>query len=479
MLDFIRRSFGPMEQPDPGGWRARQAGAQEQALIRTQTRAIDSFTSHPGLTEQLLAVQGLHNRPWRVASLREALGVPSNFRAVALISNTVGSLAMEAYRKGVRLDSEDTPRIIQRPDPFQIPRNFYRDTAYDLATRGEFWWWIASRDIDDSPLSVIRIAPWEITVQYTTGDRLRPKVNWGSREMPLRDMRHGTLQPDPDSLSGPWQRGVGPIQMCGAAISVQVESDMWAANFFGEDGGYPSIIIKAANELGETEDGENEADLLRDQWMSKPHNTPRVIDQGIESVEEFGSNASGGQMLDSREQNKGTSAVMWGIPGDLLEYGRPGSSLTYTNVPELFRRFVKAPLIPDYLEPIEQHMSDLLTRSTVARFNVKGFDRADPKTRWEVYEIMSKVVGVEEAARIAAESEGFAPGDIEYAPVPFAPPQATPSEIPVTRTAEPVRCDGTRILRGIMQPCRKLLAEQGPFIGRCSRCGKAYATVVA
>jgi phage portal protein BeeE len=475
MLDFIRRSFGPMEQPDPGGWRARQAIAQE----RTQTRAIDSFTSYPGLTEQLLAVQGLQSRPWRVASLREALGVPSNFRAVTLISNTVGSLAMEAYRKGVRLDSEDTPRIIQRPDPFRIPRDFYRDTAYDLATRGEWWWWIASRDIDDSPLSVIRIAPWEINVRYTTGDRLRPQVFWGNREMALRDMRHGTLQPDPDSLSGPWQRGVGPIQMCGAAISVQVESDMWAANFFGEDGGYPSIIIKAANELGETEDGENEADLLRDQWMSKPHNTPRVIDQGIESVEEFGSNASGGQMLDSREQNKGTSAVMWGIPGDLLEYGRPGSSLTYTNVPELFRRFVKAPLIPDYLEPIEQHMSDLLTRSTVARFNVKGFDRADPKTRWEVYEIMSKVVGVEEAARIAAESEGFAPGDIEYAPVPFAPPQAIPSEIPVTRSAEQVRCDGSVVIKGMLKPCRKLLAEQAPFIGRCTRCGKAYATAVA
>jgi hypothetical protein len=184
-------------------------------------------------------------------------------------------------------------------------------------------------------------------------------------------------------------------------------------------------------------------------------------------------------MLDSREQNKGTSAVMWGIPGDLLEYGRPGSSLTYTNVPELFRRFVKAPLIPDYLEPIEQHMSDLLTRSTVARFNVKGFDRADPKTRWEVYEIMSKVVGAEEAARIASESEGFAPGDIEYAPVPFAAPQAIPAEIPVTRSAEQVRCDGSVVIKGMLKPCRKLLAEEAPFIGRCSRCGKAYATAVA
>src|SRR6185369_9814784 len=216
-------------------WRARQRVAIALTETRTQTRAIDSFVDHPGLTEQLLAVQGLNSRPWRAASIREALGVPSNFRSVALIANTTGSLAMEAYRNGTLLDPTDTPRLIQRPDPFRIPRDFYRDTAFDQATRGEYWWWIAARDIDDSPLSVIRIAPWEIKVEQT-GDRLRPRIFWGTREMKLRDLRHGTFLPDPNSLTGPWQRGVGPLQLCGAAISVQVESDQWAANFFGEDG---------------------------------------------------------------------------------------------------------------------------------------------------------------------------------------------------------------------------------------------------
>jgi len=470
----LKRSLSAIEQPDPGGWRARQALAVE----RVQTRAIDSFVDSPGLTEQLLAVQGLNNRPWRAASIREALGVPSNFRSVALIANTTGSLAMEAYRNGTLLDPTDTPRLIQRPDPFRIPRDFYRDTAFDQATRGEYWWWIAARDIDDSPLSVIRIAPWEIKVEQT-GDRLRPRIFWGTREMKLRDLRHGTFLPDPNSLTGPWQRGVGPLQLCGAAISVQVESDQWAANFFGEDGGYPSLVIKAASELTEDEDGNSEADTLRDQFMSKPHNTPRVIDQGIESIEEFGTNVAGSQMLDAREANKGTSANLFGVPGALLEYGRPGSSLTYQTVTEVFTTFVRATLAPDYLESIEQNMSDLLTRSTVARFNVKGFLRADVKTRWEVYQIASTVIGVDEAATLARQQEGLEAGDIEYAPVPFSAPQAIPTELPVTRSAEAVRCDGTRILRGILQPCRKLLAEAGPFIGRCPRCGKAYASVVA
>jgi hypothetical protein len=181
-------------------------------------------------------------------------------------------------------------------------------------------------------------------------------------------------------------------------------------------------------------------------------------------------------MLDARESIKGDSANMFGIPGALLEYGRPGSSLTYQNVTEVFTTFVKAGLGPDYLEPIEQHMSDLLTRSTVARFNVRGFMRADIKTRYEVYQlgIDSGVITPEEARR----DEGRIPGDVEFAPVPFAPPAANPPAVPQLRSVpDPVRCDGMRMLRGLMKPCNKLLAEQGPFTGRCGRCGKSYSAV--
>ena len=111
-----------------------------------QERSIDSFVDHPGLTEQLMAVQGLTPRPWRVAGLQEALGVPAIFRAASLIANTTGALSMEAFRKdGTKLDNNARPRVIVRPNPFTTPRDFYRDTAWAMATRGEAWWWVAKR----------------------------------------------------------------------------------------------------------------------------------------------------------------------------------------------------------------------------------------------------------------------------------------------------------------------------------------------
>ena len=102
-------------------------------------------------------------------------------------------------------------------------------------------------------------------------------------------------------------------------------------------------------------------------------------------------------------------APCWSIPSE-------GSSLTYQNVQEVFRLWVRAGLQINYLVPIEAAMSDLLPRSTAARFNVDSFERADPKARWETYKLMGEVLGTEEAAQIARESEGFAPGDVEFLP---------------------------------------------------------------
>src|SRR6187551_469773 len=65
------------------------------------------------------------NSAIRIPGVTEALGVPAIFGAVSLIADTVGSLSLEAYRQGVLLDQTDTPRLVQRPNPFSTPRNFF------------------------------------------------------------------------------------------------------------------------------------------------------------------------------------------------------------------------------------------------------------------------------------------------------------------------------------------------------------------
>lgn len=420
---------------------------------------------------------------WRRVSVREALGVPAIQRAVSLIASTTGMLSVQGYRDGLVMDGKEgrpsAPSLITRPDPYETPGAFYGGTAGDMAKYGEFCWWIAGFDGDGQASALVRVPLNELQVTENQKNRLLPAYRWGDDKTGTRYSganRDGRFVHVKYQLAEPFQlRGEGPLQLCGVANSVAVESQNWAGNFYGE-GGHPATIIKKAGLLSPTlldpatllpdPAGQSEADILRNQVIGRANNTAMVIDDGIESIEYKEPNTVGAQMLDARQFNNGDAAREFGIPGPLLEYQQPGGSLTYQNRTELKGALLETCLMPIYLEPIEQAMSDLLTRSTVARFNVKGFLRADIRTRFDVYKIAIEagIYGPEYAQR----EEGIIPGDVEYAPVPFAAPAAIPSALP--RTASLTvdwrcrNCDA------------KLLEVAGPGSrATCRRCKTANA----
>jgi HK97 family phage portal protein len=436
------------------------------AIETLHTRSIEGMDQGSTTVDDLLMrLQGVA-RPWRAASVREALGVPAVFGAVNLIANIIGSLSMKALRNEVELPPADRPRVIVRPDPFTIPREFYRGTGYNLASRGETWWWAAARDIDGMAISVINVNPAEVTVEEDPDDLRYPIIEWRGVRMKNEDFRQLVYAREPGAL-----RGHGPLQMCGAAVSVAVEAQEWAANFYA-DGGVPGTIVKTAGDLSEL--SETEMAFLKAQWNDSDNNTTRFIDQGIESVTEHSVNQQGAQMLESRAMQNVEVATMFGMDASMLNAAISGQSLTYQNVGTEFEKFLRKCLRPNYLEVIEQTMSDFLPRSTVARFNTDALTLADIKTRYDVYSvgITAGIITPELAQRY----EGIAPGDVENAAVPYSPPQAIPDRLPIQLRSEPaeVRCDGKRMLRGLLKPCNRLLSTTGSFSGMCPRCKKQH-----
>jgi HK97 family phage portal protein len=398
------------------------------------------------------------NGPFLTPSVKQALGVPAVLRAVSLIANTTGSLVMEAYKGGIKLPQDQAPNIIVRPNPRTTPRAFYRDSAYYLASRGECWWWVAKRDSYGNALSLVVVPPWEVTVQPNMSDRLRPTIYWLTEQIPIQDMRQITYLPDDDNL----YRGVGPLQLCGAAASVAVEAQTFAANYFA--GGPASTLVRVNYETNPTADtdGNSELQRLALQWAEHDPGLPRFVDANFEEVKDIGPEPSKAQMTETRTYSNGDAARMFGVPGRLLEYAQSGTTVTYANSQDLWREFQQGCLSPNYLEPIEQEMSDLLTRSTVGRFNLKGLLRADPKTRAEVYNTLIPLgVMTPEAA---AQEEGYTPGDAEYAPVPFAPPQAIPARLPIRSASRDslIRCSN----------CHRILGDPitPPYRIQCPRC---------
>ena len=423
---------------------------QTQPVVRHFRTTTDDFET------QLAAIQNSRTTPWRSPSLKEALGVPAILGAISLIADTVGSLSLEAYRQGRLLAPQDTPRMVLRPCPLPgyTPFRFFRDSAYYKATRGERWWLIAKRDIDGVPISLYPVPPQEVTVEANDRNPLRPTIRWRNVVMANEDMIQDMYLPDDSGL-----RGLGPLQLAGAAVSVAVESQEWAANFFAM-GGLPPAVIKAAVKLTE-----EEAQDLKLQWAETPNNMPKIIDPMIEEVKLLQWDQASSQMGDARQFQVGEVARMFSMPGKLIEFQMSGDSLTYQNQADIWNDFQRRCLSPHYLEPIEQDFSDLLTRATVARFNLDQLLRADIKTRYDVHKVAIES-GVYDAA-YARRKEGIDPGAIDFAPVPLGPPQAIPTDIPQLRTAlQDVRCPNCQHLAG---------RAAGSFETKCRKCGTLVA----
>ena len=371
----------------------------------TLTRS-DPFQEYPNLETQLEVITARHEARtalYAPPTIRDALSVPAIFRCVSLLANTAGSLPIQAFRDSLLMD--DPPALVRRPDPMTSRRRFVRQTVWNLATRGEAFWYITARDPDGKAQALLNVPTKEVRVEWN--DRRTRKVYfWRDRQMAPGAMRHLTFVEEDGGL-----RGVGPLQLCGAAVSAGIEANEWAANFYAE-GGVPSVNLHSAVELDEAE-----ATALRNKWLQNRANTAKVTSGPLE-LREVQVSPVDGELTSGRMASIGDAATMFGIPAHLLAYSQPGSSLTYQNLGDVAVELVRFGLGIGYLEPIEDELSDLLTRSTTAQFYIDGIQRADVKTRWETYKAAVEVLGPDEGAQYAREREGLVAGNPNVEPVP-------------------------------------------------------------
>jgi HK97 family phage portal protein len=380
------------------------------------TREIDP-EAEPGLTEQLLYVQGIRSQPWRALSITEALTIPAVFRANHLVASLVASIPLRSYQDGALIDS---PRLIARPDPFTPRRRFYYGVGWHLASRGESILYAAAVEADRrQALTILNLPLREVEVEWADDRQLEKRYSWRGRPLDSWRVKHLAFVMEPGEL-----RGKGPLQIVGAALGAAAEADEWAARYFGEGG------LTAVHLHSETKLLDEEAEAIRKRWIDTK-SAVRVTSGGVMTASPLGTPPAEAQLIEARLHNRGEVAVMYGMPGKLLEYGAPGSSLTYENVGDLMTEFARTTLSPTYLTEIEEAMTDYLPRAMTTRFDLDDLQRADIKTRYDVHSIAIET-GIYDAAH-AAREEGITPGDPDRAPVPAAGPE--PGGIPSAQAA--------------------------------------------
>ncbi len=374
---------------------------------------LDPDADYPDIDEQLYRRQRELASARPGVTIKEALGVPAVFRAVTMLSSLAASLDLKEYVSDREVDPAP---VVQRPCREQgwQPGDFTRDSVMYGATRGEIIWLVRQRDGQGFASNILPVAPETMKSDWDgIGHRwysLRPdgkRVNYAPE-----NVRHITpFIRDPET-----GRGLGPMQLARVALNVAVEADVWASRFF--IGAIPSLYLDSKVPLQGTD-----PDVIKEKWLTDPPNVPKVGYGLTPTVLDI--NPETAQLGSARMMSRGDAALLFGIPGRMLEYSESGSSITYANVGDLATELVRLTLAPVYLEPMEQAFTDLRPRGHETRFDVEGLERADVKTRYDIHEkaITNQIYSPAYAAR-KENIEGGAPETVP-AIVPTAQEEAS------------------------------------------------------
>jgi HK97 family phage portal protein len=200
--------------------------------------------------------------------------------------------------------------------------------------------------------SITVLKPSEMSVTWTQADianAVRRYEYNRRRVFEGVNMKVVAINRGPEDLTG-----FGPMQS--DRIAGLLAEQEYIQSVF-ENGGNPSGILHVPREL--TKD---EADAAKAQWIaahSGSTRTPAVLSGGIE-WNSTGFNASQSQWVEGHLAGVGDAALLFGIPGALMDYNTPGASLTYSNIGDLNEQFWRATLYPTYARRIEEALTEML-----------------------------------------------------------------------------------------------------------------------
>ena len=306
------------------------------------------------------------------ATESSAMGLPPFGRGVALLANAVAGTDWHAATwdpsVGVWQRTATQPAVVAEPDPTTTSWNYRYAATEDGILYGNHFAFLGYGDnaADPWPRFVVPIPAdqvWLLT-DPETGEYW---LTVGGTTYPPTDLLHVNY----GSRSGePFGRGV-LAQYCewlGGAIAAEQHAGSYFAG-----GAMPPAILQSPQVL--TQD---QADDLKTAWRSVANTRePVVLPMGY-VLTPLVSNAEQNQLVQSRQWNAESVAMLLGIPSSKL--GLPGPTMTYQNIETADIDFVRDS-VSRYADPLTAAFTKwLVPRGTQVRFDWAGRMRADQST---------------------------------------------------------------------------------------------------
>jgi HK97 family phage portal protein len=345
----------------------------------------------------------------------QARQIPALTAGLMLISSVVMQLPLRQTKAGRVVDP---PAAIVRnptPGPNRTLADFLDEYLSDVILYGNYAALLGPPDSTGYPAQIIPL-------DVTTVSVARDPATWqpvyalaGIDELiPADRIFHVALNKRSGELAG---RGV--LTMSGA-LGAALAADSYAGRYF-TDSGMPSGVITDSRPNLTLE----QATELKQRWMQATSGGGRpVVIPPSTTFTALAANANDAQLVQARQWDAQTVAMMIGIPPFLL--GIETQRHTYTNAENEFGRFVTTSIMR-LLAPLEQQLSDqCLPGSNKAEFWTGALLRADTSTRAAAAVSLygAEIITLAEARTLA----GFSPdgGPPESTPQPAAAPAAAP-----------------------------------------------------
>lgn len=313
----------------------------------------------------------LTNQSGSIINAKTSFEIVAFFSAVSLISDTISTLPVAAYRRinGERQAVFPRPEWVDQPDVDQTRAAHYQQVLVSLMTFGNSYTRVF-RNQQGEVVNLVVLDPMKITVSRSAIGRKIFTYEGEANALTSDDIIHITDLIEPGAI-----KGLSRVEKLKEALGVASSLQSYAARFFGQ-GSTTNGIIEFPGDLKP-----DQAKQLRDGFDSahkgfrKAHRTG-ILTGGAKYVSTTVANDAA-QFLESRRFAVEEIARAFNIPLSMM--GIPGTQ-SYASVEQNAIQFVTHTLRP-YIEKIEWSYSKLLPNAEFIKFNVDGLLRGDFNSR--------------------------------------------------------------------------------------------------
>jgi len=364
------------------------------------------------------------NRPAGV-TVAEASGLSAVYRAIGIWATAASQLSVDVWRGTARVEPQ--PAIVRKPDLTMHRSAFIELSMTSLAGHGNAYWRLHRDDRGAVRTAEVldprMVAPLTSLQDGTTVTG----YSYQGKTLKTDEIQHLQLLRMPGRTTG-----LGPIQAAQVELRGALDVQTYAEQWFDRGDVPPGYLTTDARLNADT------AKETRDAWYAEREKI-KVLHSGMKFVH-LALSPKDAQWVESQNLSALKAARIFGIPARLMLVALDGSSDTYANLQDEDRALVRWALQKP-LREIEEAWTEITAYGQTVRFNIDGFLRADPKTRYEAHKL-----GIDAGWLLKNEVraiEGLDPIDGLDDPKPAAVPAADLGELDATKTDEPAAIAAT------------------------------------